>query len=408
MINPNSFFLTNGSLILAKNINNEAIFGEGNAPSWVDVKRAETTSDSLYKIFTTRNTFLATSNAKVAGTGQKFFSNNGVVNVENLEVGDVLSNYYPIKQINGLIRKDQPDSLHALLSYVCGFQSAMLRKTIKKQYIEIFTKNRHGVSEMSGLNKIFSLFTHFHFLNLENDKLHDSVFGDIDIVSINDPRFKDLNLTQMMVLWHRVFSIYKRTNKSNLFKLFLNLSKIRHGISTYSISNDDLRKTCCEDAQIPFLPSFCLNLNTNLLFFTIGFLTAWLWEVKIKLGGMATAVDSSDNFFDEKKFLKNDEIKIEILFHDPVLLLIARVLTLYGMDVRFASSDSTGKQHLCFRLRNIQNLLTNNFVIDKNLDKWSPILKIQKISDSKLIKIDAETDDLRWKPSIDFTLMRFH
>ena len=174
------------------------------------------------------------------------------------------------------------------------------------------------------------------------------------------------------------------------------------------ISNDDLRKTCCEDAQIPFLPSFCLNLNTNLLFFTVGFLTAWLWEVKIKLGGMATAVDSSDNFFDEKKFLKNDEFKIEILFHDPVLLLIARVLTLYGMDVRFASSDSTGKQHLCFRLRNIQNLLTNNFVIDKNLDKWSPILKIQKISDSKLIKIDAETNDLRWKPSIDFTLMRFH
>ena len=121
LISPNSLFLTNGSLILAKNINNEAIFGESNAPSWVDVKRSETTSDSLYKIFTTRNTFLATSNAKVAGTGQKFFSNNGVVNVENLEVGDVLSNYYPIKQINGLIRKDQPDSLHALLSYVCGW-----------------------------------------------------------------------------------------------------------------------------------------------------------------------------------------------------------------------------------------------------------------------------------------------
>ena len=408
MINPNSFFLTTSSLILAKNVNNETIFGESHTPSWVNVKQVETTSDSLYRIFTRHNTFLATPNAKIAGNGQKFFNNNGVVNVENLEVGDILANYYPIKQINGLFRKDQPDSLHALLSYVCGFQSAMLRKVIKKQYIEIFTKNRHGVSEMSGLNKIFSLFTHFHFLNLENDKLHDSVFGDIDIVSINDSRFKDLNLTQMMVLWHRVFSIYKRTNESNLFKLFLNLSKIRHGISTYSISNDDLRKTCCEDEQIPFLPSFCLNLNTNLLFFTIGFLTAWLWEVKIKLGGMATAVDSSDNFFDEKKFLKNDEFKIEILFHDPVLLLIARVLTLYGMDVRFTSSDSTGKQHLCFRLRNIQNLLTNNFVIDKNLDKWSPILKIQKISDSKLIKIDAETDDLRWKPSIDFTLMRFH
>ena len=93
---------------------------------------------------------------------------------------------------------------------------------------------------------------------------------------------------------------------------------------------------------------------------------------------------------------------------DPVLLIIARVLTLYGMDVRFVSSDSTGKQHLCFKLKNIQNLLTNNFVIDKNLDKWAPILKIQKISDSKLIKIDAETNDLRWKPSIDFTLMRFH
>ena len=134
MINPNSFFLTTSSLILAKNINNETIFGESHTPSWVSVKQVETTSDSLYRIFTRHNTFLATSNAKIAGNGQKFFSNNGVVNVENLEVGDVLSNYYPIKQINGLIRKDQPDSLHALLSYVCGFQSAMLRKTIQKQY----------------------------------------------------------------------------------------------------------------------------------------------------------------------------------------------------------------------------------------------------------------------------------
>ena len=98
MISPNSFFLTNNSLILAKNISNETIFGESHTPSWVSVKRAETISDSLYRIFTSRNTFLATSNAKVAGTGQKFFSNNGVVNVENLEVGDILSNYYPIKQ----------------------------------------------------------------------------------------------------------------------------------------------------------------------------------------------------------------------------------------------------------------------------------------------------------------------
>ena len=237
LINPNSFFLTNNSLILAKNLNNETIFGEGQATSWVDVKRAETTSDSLYRIFTARNTFLAASNAKVAGTGQKFFSNNGVVNVENLEVGDVLSNYYPIKQINGLIRKDQPDSPHALLSYVCGFQSAMLRKVIKKQYIEIFTKNKHGVSEISGLNKIFSLFTHFHFLNLEHPRLRDLIFGDNDIVSINDSKFKDLNLTQMMVLWHRVYNISKRITESDLFKINFNLSKSRYGISTYSISN---------------------------------------------------------------------------------------------------------------------------------------------------------------------------
>ena len=94
MINPNSLFLTNGSLILAKNINNEAIFGERHAPSWVDVKRAETTSDSLYRIFTARNTFLATSNAKVAGTGQKFFSNNGVVNVENLDSNGNIENKF--------------------------------------------------------------------------------------------------------------------------------------------------------------------------------------------------------------------------------------------------------------------------------------------------------------------------
>ena len=126
---------------------------------------------------------------------------------------------------NGLIRKDQPDSLHALLSYVCGFQSAMLRKVIKKQYIEIFTKNKHGVSEISGLNKILSLFTHFHFLNLEHPKLRDLIFGDNDIVSINDSKFKDLNLTQMMVLWHRVYNISKRITESDLFKVYFNLSK---------------------------------------------------------------------------------------------------------------------------------------------------------------------------------------
>ena len=160
--NPNSFFLTNDSLILAKNVNNETIFGESHAPSWVSVKRTKIISNSLYRIFTRHNTFLAASNAKVSGMGQKFFNNKGTVSVENLEVGDVLTNYYPIKQINGLIRDDQSDSPHALLSYICGFQSAMLRKAIKKQYIEIFTKNRHGVSEISDLNKIFSLFTHFH------------------------------------------------------------------------------------------------------------------------------------------------------------------------------------------------------------------------------------------------------
>ena len=130
------------------------------------------------------------------------------------------------------------------------------------------------------------------------------------------------------------------------------------------ISNDDLRKTCYEDAQIPFLPSFCLKLDTNLLFFTVGFLTAWLWVVKIKLDGIATAVNSSDNFFDEKNFLENKEIKIKMLVHDPVLLIIARVLTLYGMDVRFVSSNSTGKQHLCFKLRNIQNLLTHIMILE--------------------------------------------
>jgi len=372
-----SFFISNNSVVNANEIKNETILGKATNDSFTFVKisKYSLSVGKINLILTDDGMLFLDDSIKIYGIGHKFRS--GGASAANLQIGDKIlnCNLGEFGNITNFL-KNPLNSKTDSLSYLCGFQSALIRKFLLKykgSFSDIFSSQDEHVTEF---------FNSIRFIDIENE-----IFT-----------YSSSNQNPLIFAWisfHKSKNLQQR-NLSIKGKLYQNRSfYLSSGIIQYSIKN-------CNEVDYlyrnRFFPSFCKKFDSNSQFFLVGFLTAIFWDCKITYG----KCDKFPSIQTKGEFKIPDMITIVFRLTDVLGLYIGRMLAIYGLECKYSFSDDDSFYKISVNTENIINLLNNN--LTTSCQRWSTIIKKIELNNVPTLNFIIESEDFLWRPILDFTI----